>query len=128
MAKIDVSPAPTQGATPAPAGIFPEPAIPRRSLRLSPAERQARARLERIGRTPVLERSDADLAFEEGYQLGEALPGAVADAIEGLLAGVRAAERRSGREILMALRVETRGLQPRTAAAVRDALRRGVEG
>lgn len=107
--------------------FFPRPALSRPSLRLTPAERRDRDRLERIGGTPVLERTPADLVFEDAFDIGEAYPSAVVDAIAGLIAGVRAAERTAGRAIASALRVETAELRPPVAAAVREALRPGVE-
>ena len=109
-------------------GFFPPPALRRgRALHLSAIERRDLARLEAIGRTPVLDRTPADLAFEDAFEIGAGWPTAVADGIAGLLAGHRAAERRAGHPIPLRLSVDTASLDTNTAAVVRRALRRGVE-
>jgi hypothetical protein len=74
------------------------PAIRRRT----PAERSDEARLTAIGRVPVLYRTPADLAFEDAVSLGETYPETAADTLAGFLAGVRIAERRTGRDGLLA--------------------------
>ena len=98
-----------------------------RALHLSAIERRDLARLEAIGRTPVLERTPADLAFEDAFEIGAGWPTAVADAIAGLLAGHRSAERQAGRPILLSLSVDTAELDTNTAAVVRRTLQSGVQ-
>ena len=109
-------------------GFFPPPALRRgRALHLSAIERRDLARLESIGRVPVLERTAADHAFEDAFEIGALRPCAIADAIAGLLAGHRAAERRAGHPIGLCLSVDMNGLDTKTAARVRRALQRGVQ-
>lgn len=124
--RLGVRPAVAQRLFGAPA-LARRPPQPSAGRRLTAAERHDEARLARIGRTPVLERTAADFAFEDAFDLGEGYPAAVADAIAGLLAGVRAAERRAGRDLIPSFRVETARLRPSVADAVRLALRRGLE-
>ena len=108
-------------------GFFPPPALRRgRALHLSAIERRDLARLEAIGRVPVLERTDADHNFEDGFEIGALRPRAIADAIAGLLAGYRSAERRAGHPIGLCLSVDLNGLDTTTAASVRAAIVRGV--
>lgn len=129
MPNVSTPPTPKQGEPPhghRPA-VFPEPALSRRSLELTPQERHDRHRLASIGRTPVLERTTTDLAFEDAFEIGQSYPNDVVDAVAGLLAGMRAAERQAGREIADDLAGALRSLRPNVAAAIRDALRRGVE-
>ena len=110
-----------------PSGFFPPPAIrPGRALHLSAAERQDLARLEAIGHVPVLERTAGDHAFEDAFEIGTLRPSAIGDAIAGLLAGHRAAERRAGHPIGLCPSVDTASLDTKTAASVRAAIVREV--
>ena len=110
----------------APSGFFPPPAVrPGRALHLSAIERRDLARLEAIGRVPVLERTAGDHAFEDAFEIGALRPCAIADAIAGLLAGYRAAERRAGHPKGLCLSVDTASLDTTTAAQVRAAIVRG---
>lgn len=108
-------------------GFFDPPALRRgRALHLSAIERRDLARLGAIGRTPVLDRTAADLAFEDAFEIGALRPTAIGDAIEGLFAGLRDAERRAGYPSDICLSVDTSDLSPTTAASVRAAIVRGV--
>ncbi|MGB3544946.1 hypothetical protein [Rubrivirga sp.] len=115
-------------------GFFAAPALrldragyrPDRSLSLSPPERRDLARLDAIGRTPVLDRTPDDHAFEDAFEIASGWPSAVGAAIEGLLAGHRAAERRAGHPIALCLSVDSSELDTETAADVRAAIVRGA--
>ena len=76
---------------------------------------------------PVLDRTAADHNFEDCFEIGALRPSAIADAIAGLLAGHRAAERRAGHPIALCLSVDTAELDTKAAAVVRQALVRGVQ-
>ena len=107
-------------------GFFPPPALRRgRALHLSAIERRDLARLEAIGRVPVLERTDADHNFEDCFEIGALRPLGLADAIDGLLAGYRSAERQAGHPLGLCLSVDMNGLDTTTAASVRAAIVRG---
>ena len=92
---------------------------------MSATERRDLARLDAIGRVPVLDRTAADHNFEDCFEIGALRPSAIADAIAGLLAGLRAAERRAGHPIGLSLSADLNGLDTKTAASVRAAVVRG---